>query len=392
MSAAVVSPVILQLLGKWTDGEIIFELPQRPDLFKRRTAAFPPTITLNQFSVCSDGEHDHHFLTANSAIFPGAENSAEPLEGPPEPENLNWQPYLRQDHILNWNLEEELVPLVDDDDDDAGRYRHRRQARTTWEEKRMAELQEIAANLEPEQSFVRAYMRDKSKVVSVENVYSQFSLTLVSGLSTRQFPALSDHFQHIWDKANSWSIAARPVAKPDREPFMVVIVVPPFCTLRFNDVSVLQALGFDSVNQEEEDEQTVLIKEHAASQCNYCFENRTEARRMFVAKRAITNMKLSGLRALAKSVWREIPAARRKHIPEIENETTEVATTFKMHFEWTGVPEDKKIKPIFYKLPEDAEQLLTLGTTAEKLEFFKFYLSSCCCWCATTTVLPGVNS
>ena len=73
----------------------------------------------------------------------------------------------------------------------------------------------------------------------------------------------------------------------------------------------------------------------------------TRKQKLFVAKRAITNMKISGLRALAKSVWREIAPARRRLIPKIENETTEVANSFKMFFEWTGVPEEKKSSPYF---------------------------------------------
>ena len=69
-----VSPIILQLLGKWREGEITFEVPQRLDLFKRRTDAFAPTVMLNQFSICTEAQHVNHFLTANSALFPGAEH------------------------------------------------------------------------------------------------------------------------------------------------------------------------------------------------------------------------------------------------------------------------------------------------------------------------------
>ena len=140
------SPIILQLLGKWREGEITFEVPQRLDLFKRITDAFVPTVMLNQFSICTQAEHVNHFLTANSALFPGAEHQ-DVLAGPPEPDYLNWQPYLREDHILNWNLEEELVPLVEQEEE---QYRHRRQVKTKWENQRLEELERIAIQLEPD--------------------------------------------------------------------------------------------------------------------------------------------------------------------------------------------------------------------------------------------------
>ena len=153
-----VSPIILQLLGKWREGEITFEVPQRLDLYKRRTDAFVPTVMLNQFSICTEAEHVNHVLTANSAVFPGAENQLLPLEGPPEPENLNWQPYLREDHILNWNLEEEeLAPLVEEEEEEQ-QFRHRRQVKTKWETQRIEELERIASKLGPDQYYISCYM------------------------------------------------------------------------------------------------------------------------------------------------------------------------------------------------------------------------------------------
>ena len=82
--------------------------------------------------------------------------------------------------------------------------------------------------------------------------------------------------------------------KDQKEPFGVVIVVPPYSVLRVNDVSVLQALGFDSVNQPD-DAQSIMYKEHPASECHYSLENNTAVKKVFRAKRMIRNTKMSGL-------------------------------------------------------------------------------------------------
>ena len=101
------SPTVLHLLGRWKDAQMIFPVPARPDLWRRHVTdqESKPYLVVHRLELCKEADH-RHFVTADSAIFPGQEMQLlDPDNRPQQPENYNWTPATREGELLNWDLD-----------------------------------------------------------------------------------------------------------------------------------------------------------------------------------------------------------------------------------------------------------------------------------------------
>jgi hypothetical protein len=156
-------------------------------------------------------------------------------------------PSVREDQLLNWNLEDESPNLIQEEDPVA---RVRRQAGYG---NRADKLQKIKSQLGPDQSFVNAYFFYSKISKSYDNSYARFCKTFLSEINRTFVSQLAHHFSNIWKVNSNFAMVAKlsDAARTNGD-FVVSIVIPPYCTLAFNDCSVMQALGFDVVAQPDE--------------------------------------------------------------------------------------------------------------------------------------------
>ena len=124
------SPVVLQLLGRWSDSQIVFPLPQRRDFFSGNSNISGEKsysyVVLNQLLLCSAHTAAQHFPDAETSVYPGASD----LEEQPPQLRPEFAPERREGGLVNWNLQalpplqEENVDFNDGDgDENEGRFR-----------------------------------------------------------------------------------------------------------------------------------------------------------------------------------------------------------------------------------------------------------------------------
>ena len=68
-------PVVMQLLGRWSDYNIVFPLPSRTDFYGGRGSHSQESgsyIVINQFVQCKKHNTLLHFPEAQTSLYPGA--------------------------------------------------------------------------------------------------------------------------------------------------------------------------------------------------------------------------------------------------------------------------------------------------------------------------------
>ena len=366
------SPRLFHLLGRWQENRLTFDaLPNRPDLFKSGSKSVEDCyFLLNQVEWCQEADHNH-FPNADTGIFPGAEHIFN-LEGPPEPDYYNWQPWVREQELLNWNLEEEIEAEANYAGEPAP-MRFRRQAPPQPQPQPKTPLLE-------NESRIGLTVQKGARKWTFKRQYSAFAITLVnSSLAKKNVPQVRAYFQDVWSEANTWNFQMLPVESElgasvgaANPLYKVHINLPPHCSLTFSDVSVLQALGFDLVNVPN-DRRSIRSKVVPSTQQTlYYFDNPSEKSRLFTSIRPIPNLPIHKLRALAKRERTKLPKELRDTAPMIEHETEELDTTLELTYACTP-PEILTFEAEIAAEPEDPANRI-----APYLDFFRqifWYLS-----------------
>ena len=367
-------PVVLQLLGRWQNSQIHFPLPSRKDFFIRQSGGNKspaPFIVVNQFLLCHEHQSKVHFPQADSSLYPDALD----LEEQPQIYYQDLVPSVREDQILNWNLEDESPNLVSDRDE----ARVRRQADAVDE--RTVKLQKIKDQLGPDQSFVNAYFYNKKISQNMKDSYGRVLTNFLFDLNKHFVSKVADHFSNIWKPRSNFTVVAilTDASRPGGES-VVSLVIPPHCTLSFNDCSIMQALGFDVVGQPE-DPASILRKTSTTAVLPWYMSNNTATSKIFKGKRAIPNSKMAGLRIKARTV-RDAMAPRVKAVtPELPSKVLlGTDDLFTIALEFAG---NVKTPPVVTTdWPENFETMMVTGTTAERLEgaknFFDNLLTHLC--------------
>ena len=183
-------PTVLHLLGRWKDSQLVFAVPPRPDLWRRRVGEDRPYLVVQQLEICRENGH-RHFPNADTAFFPGNENRVLP-DDYVEPDFYNWTPLVREEALLNWNLEEEL-PEVAQEEEDPGfaepRQRFIRQAPAP-----APTPEPLPPNVPENQVQVSLLLRGGSKKIEIPKVYSVYLNALVQSLSSRAVPQVLESF------------------------------------------------------------------------------------------------------------------------------------------------------------------------------------------------------
>ncbi len=365
-------PVVLQLLGRWNNSQIDFPLPNRHDFYAsggRASSNHRPYIVINQLLLCHKHSSKIHFPQAPSSLYPGALD----LEEQPPVSHEDWVPTLRTGDLLNWNLEEETAPLVSDDE----KARVRRQ---TGPGNRSQKLRDIKAGLGSNDSYINAYFYNTKIVKSFVNAHAKLTKNLLNEITRNFVTQVAAHFSHVWPANANFNVVAIPVSASHAEgDFVISIVLPPYCTLAFSDCSVMQALGFDVVNQPAEEGS--ILKRTDQSELPWFLANPTGARKVFKAKRAIQDIKLSGLRIKARQVRNQMSPAVKASTPEIVKDLLPGSSdTLTMSVEYTG--NDKTPPTLTTEWAQNLDALMTTGATAEKIgaakNFYKSLLDHLC--------------
>ena len=364
------SPVVLQLLGQWNNSQINFPLPSRNDFFVRqsRNKLTSPYILINQFLLCHEHPARVHFPKADSSLYPDALQ----LDEQPQIDYEDLVPSVREGQLLNWNLEDESPTLTQQDP----LTRVRRQAG----QDRADKLEKIKRGLGPNESYISAYFFNPKISKTYENAYAKFCKSFIAEINRTFVAQVADHFSNIW-KANANFTMVAIVADATREngDFVISIVIPPYCTLAFNDCSVMQALGFDVVNQT--GDPGSILKRTTNDELPWHFTNNTSSRKVINGKRAIPNVKMSSLRIKARAV-------REKLTPNVKAATPELTSrvvlgtddVFTISLEFAG--NVKSPPAVTTEWPENFDVLMVTGTTVQKLEatknFFENLLTHLC--------------
>jgi len=318
------TPRLFHLLGRWQESRLIFDaLPNRPDLFKTRGPGEGESYFLiNQIEHCDEGAHEH-FPRAELGIFPGAELRHN--RGPPEPDFYNWQPWEVEHRLLNWNLEEDVPAYAAEGEPAPMRYRRQAPPSPSGG---------AAAALTGKENRVGLTVQKGSRKWTFKKQYSAFAATMVnSTLAKKNVPQVRDYFQDIWKPADSWNWEMTPAAGAAAGgPYVTKITVPPFCKIFFNDVSVLQALGFDLVGVRDNASSVQIKLDRDGGPPTYFFENTGNAAKIFASTRPVANLPIYKLRALAKRERARLSQELRFTSPMIENESDELDTVWEITY------------------------------------------------------------
>ena len=328
-------PTVLHLLGRWKDSQLVFAVPPRPDLWRRRVKEERPYLVVQQLEICRDNDH-RHFPNADTTFFPGNENRILP-DDYVEPDFYNWAPLVREEALLNWNLEEEM-PEVAQEEEDPGfaepRQRFIRQAPAP-----APTPEPLPPNVSDNQVQVSLLLRGGSKKIEIPKVYSVYLNALVQSLASRAIPQVLESFQHIWDEQNRWKVEL--VTLPaggleTRDAYKVRFTLPPHALLFFSDVSVMQAMGFDSVGQHwRTDPYGIRASVAKPNQPKtYFWNNNSDRAKTYESVRAVPNWPIYRLRAVAKMERSRLQSTVLDTTPDIENETEELDTTLTLLFDY----------------------------------------------------------
>ena len=352
------SPHILHLLGRWQDARLVFDaIPNRLDFFKN-TKKESPSIVVNRLEICKTADH-RHFPSADTAKFP-----SNPVvdQQSPEPENYNWQPWLRENRLWNWNLEEEIAG------DEPQHLRRRRQA---------PEQPESRPQLLGHNNLISLLCRENSLKASIQKPYSFFAAAFVNQTWGKKIlPGVRDHFQYVWDDDQTWNVEMQKLG--DTNFYKVHFVVPPFCKVFFSDVSVMQALGFDSVGLGyQQDKFSIRSHKQKSGATSYFWHNNNNTARTYISVRAIENLPIYKLRGEAKKARQLLSEELKSKAPEILHEREELDTKFDVTYEYTP----GKMDPIQSEFA-GRDQLNAPTNPADKVilfeNFFQFLLNHLC--------------
>ena len=144
-----------------------------------------------------------------------------------------------------------------------------------------------SAALTGKQNRVGLTVQKGSRKWTFKKQYSAFAATMVnSTLAKKNVPQVRDYFQDIWKPADSWNWEMTPAAGASASgPYVTKITVPPFCKIFFNDVSVLQALGFDLVGVRDNASSVQIKLDRDGGPPTYFFENTGNAAKIFASTR-----------------------------------------------------------------------------------------------------------
>ena len=184
-------PVVLQLLGRWNNSQIDFPLPNRHDFYAsggRASSNHRPYIVINQLMLCHAPSSKIHFPQAPSSLYPNALD----LEEQPPVYHEDWVPTFRTGDLLNWNLEEETSPLVSDDNQENNRVR-----RQAGQVDRSQKLQDIKAELGPNDSYINAYFYNAKIAKSFVNTYAKLTENLLNKINRNFVTQVAAHFFHV---------------------------------------------------------------------------------------------------------------------------------------------------------------------------------------------------
>ena len=356
-------PTVLHLLGRWKDAQMIFPVPARPDLWRRPVTdqESKPYLVVHRLELCKEADH-RHFVTADSAIFPGQEMQLlDPDNRPQQPENYNWTPATREGDLLNWDLDEEDLELEEELEDpgfvaDPRGGRHIRQAPPST-------VESLPPNDEVEISLL---LRSGLKKVELANVYNNFLNAFVQNLANKQMPVVRDHYQNIWSTEASWNVELVPFAVASssssaatEQKYKVRFTVPAHGILSFSDVSVMQALGFDSVGQTfKQDPFGIRSSSKSDNSKSYFWNNNSYRAKVYESTRPVYNLPIYKLRSAAKNVRKKMPPELLATSPDILNELENLQTNFVLQFDYPKSTNALKIKSTLAVYNLDPEKKL----------------------------------
>ena len=344
---------LLHLLGRWQDTRLVFEaIPNRLDFFKNGKKE-PPSIVVNRLEICKTANH-RHFPNTETSTFP---TNPVRTENHPEAENYNWQPWLRENRLWNWNLEEEI-------EEDQQHMRRRRQAPVQ---------ENVETPLLGHNNLIKLICRENSLKSSIKKPYSFFAATLVNQTWNKKIiPAVQDHFQYVWSDTQTWNVEMKQLGETNF--YNVIFVVPPFCKVFFSDVSVMQALGFDSVGLGfQKDKFSIRSHKQKSGAMSYFWHNNSNTARTYISVRPIENLPIYKLRIEAKKARQKLSEEAKTKSPDIIHEREELDTTFDTTYEFTPALMD----PIQSEFP-GVEKLDNPTNPADNVvlfeDYFKFLL------------------
>ena len=358
--------MVMHLLGRWENSQIVFPLPSRNDFYVKQSSEKYPYIVINQFFLCNEHSTKVHFPKANSSLYPDTLNHDE--QPPIYHEDL--VSTLREDHLLNWNLNDATAPLIHDLGEDSS-IRVRRQAGSSRSEK----LLKIKSELGPNDSFASAYFYNTKINKTFVSSYAKLCKNLLSDINKTLVIQTGERFSHVWPtKSNLAFVAILVDLDHAAGDFVISIVIPPYCTLAFNDCSIMQALGFDSVGQP--DDPVSIMRRSTNDALPWNWINNTGTRRVVKGKRPIPNAKMSSLRIKARSVREKMTSNVRGMTPEIVKDVVlGTDDSFTISLEFTG---NVKSPPVLTtKWPENFDVLMSEGGNIdEQLDATKKFFNS----------------
>ena len=197
----------------------------------------------------------------------------------------------------------------------------------------------LPPNVSDNQVQVSLLLRGGSKKIEIPKVYSVYLNALVQSLSSRAIPQVLESFQQIWDEQNRWKVEL--VTLPaggleTRDAYKVRFTLPPHALLFFSDVSVMQAMGFDSVGQHWRTDpfgiRASVAKPNQPK--TYFWNNNSDRAKTYESVRAVPNWPIHRLRAVAKMERGRLQSTVLATTPDIENETEELDTTLTLLFDY----------------------------------------------------------
>ena len=206
--------------------------------------------------------------------------------------------------------------------------------------------------------------------------YSAFAITLInSTLAKKNVPQVREYFQDIWKETQTWKFEMLPQeveggAGAAAPLYLVHVNLPPYCSLEFNDVSIMQALGFDLINSGRGIKSRIQKTDRSVV---YYLENNTNQSKLFTGDRPIPNMPIYKLRAVAKRERARLAGELRANIPMIENESDELDTTWELTYISHPPPEVLTYDAVIEAEPADPRERLS-----PLIDFFRqtfWYLS-----------------
>ena len=331
------SPTVLHLLGRWKDAQLVFTLPSRTDLWRRNVneQEAKPYIVVNDLLLCTEDDHQH-FLTADTELFPGNEDRML-NRNRPEPEYYNWTPMYRENSLVNWNLDaEQWEAEAQEHFEDVGLASEEEEEEEGDRVRRQAPPPTPPPVLEQNQIMIQLICRGPVFKVEIPNSYRLYLKSVVQHLATKQVEVVREYFQNIWKPEHSWNVQLISAHQAEEERYKVRFTVPAHGILIFNDVSLMQALGFDSVGPNfKQDPFAIRINTKTDGTKIYYWNNNSTKARVYESLRTLPNKPMFKLRGLAEEARILLPASVLATAPKIITQGTEnLNLPFILQFEY----------------------------------------------------------